>query len=77
MSNIWENTGGCVEQYCFANALYLLSIFAHTYNIIIDRGVGSLGHVRDFFDGLNATNKMYISILITTVQLPGTSAYDS
>ena len=41
MSNIWENAYIRVEQYCCATALYILSMLAHAYNIIIDRGVGS------------------------------------
>ena len=49
----------------------------HAYNIIIDRGVGEPGHEREVIDGLDATKKCLISMLITTVQLHGTEAYDS
>ena len=47
-------------------------MFANTYNIIIYRGIGSLGHGREFVDGLNDTNKRFISMLTTTVRLNGT-----
>ena len=57
VSNIWENTYGWAEQYPCATALYLSSILAHTYSIIIDRGVGSPGHDRKVVDDLNATYK--------------------
>ena len=49
----------------------------HVYNIIIDCGVEALGNGRGVFDGLNATYKLFISILITSVQLPGAASYDS
>ena len=60
MSTIWGNTCGCAEKYRCATALYLLSILAHRYNIIIDHGVGVPGHVREVVDGLNATEKRSI-----------------
>ena len=41
------------------------------------RGVVEPGHVRDVVDGLNVTNKMFISMLMTTVKLPGAAAYES
>ena len=58
--NIWENTDGCAEKYYCDTALYLLSILAHEYNIIIDRGVGELGHGRYVVDGLNAAEKSFL-----------------
>ena len=45
-STIWENTDGRAEQYCCTTVLYLLSMLAYAYNIIIDRGVGSPVHGR-------------------------------
>ena len=42
----WENTNDCAEQYKYATTLYLLSILAHAYNIIIDCDVGSQGYGR-------------------------------
>ena len=57
--------------------LYLLSMLEHAYNIIIDHGVGAPEHVREVFDGLNATEKGFLSMLITTVQLTGVADYNS
>ena len=55
ISKIWGNTDGRTEKYRCATALYLLSMLTHTYNIIIDRGVGSSGHVQEDVSGFNAT----------------------
>ena len=63
---------GFVEQYRCTTALYLLSMLAHSYNIIIDHVAGVIGHVREFFDRLIATYS-----LMTTVKLPGSEAYYS
>ena len=71
------NIDGCAEQYRCVTAIYLLSIFSHAYNIIIDCGVGAPGHGRELFYGLNATNKRFIFMLITTLPLLGTAAYES
>ena len=46
---------GCAEKYRFTTELYLLSMLAHTYNIIIGRGVGEPGYYIEVIDGLNAT----------------------
>ena len=50
-----ENIYGCAEKSIFATVLYLLSILAHTYNVIIECGVGAPVHVSEFIDSLNAT----------------------
>ena len=75
MNNIHGNIDGCVEQYCCETALYLLSMLAHTYIIVIYRDVGSSGHGREVFDGLNTNYKPLLLMLMTTVQLHGTSDY--
>ena len=51
-------------------------MFAHPYNIIIDRGVRAPGYGREVVDGLNAIEKN-IFMLMTTVKLPGTVDYHS
>ena len=76
-SNIWDNIYGCAEQYICATALYLLSMFYHAYNIEIVCGVGAPGHGKDVVDGLNATDKRFLTMFITTVQLSGTATNDS
>ena len=58
----------CADQYRCATALYLLSILAHAYDIIIYHGVGAPGH---------ATNKQFLSLFIATAQLTGASDYYS
>ena len=55
MSIIWENTDVCADQYGSATALYLLSMLAHTYNIIINHGVGAPGNGQEVVGSLNAT----------------------
>ena len=67
MGNICRNTDACAEQYCCAIALYLLSMLAHTYNIIIDHGVGAPGHGRKVVDGLNDIYNFFLTMLTTTV----------
>ena len=49
----------------------------HSYNIIIDCGVGYPGHIREVVDFLNDTDKRLISTFITTVQMPDAADYDS
>ena len=51
-------------------------MLAHEYNIIIDRGIVAPGHVREVVDGIN-TKKRFIPILLTNLQLPITSGYDT
>ena len=66
-----------MDQYCRVNVLYLLSMLAHAYNTIIDRGVGAPGHGREVVGGLSYTEKWFISILIITVQLPSAASCES
>ena len=72
-STIWYNIDGCADQYKCATTLYLLSILYYAYNIVIDYDVGGYMHGKDVLDVLNATNKDFLTMLMTTVQLPGTS----
>ena len=71
-----ENTDICVNKYICATAIYLLSILEHTYNIIIDHGVLSLRHSRELVHGLNFPEKKSLSMLMTTMQLPGATGYE-
>ena len=59
MSTMWVNTDGCEEQFRCATALYLLSMLAHAYKIIIYRGFGAPGHFREVVYGLNDTKKFF------------------
>ena len=62
-------------KYSFATALYLLSILAHKYNFIIDRGIGSPVYGREVVDGLNTTDKSFLPMLTTTVKLNCAEGY--
>ena len=52
-------------------------MLAHAYNIIIDLGVGVPRNRIEVIDGLNDTGKMFPSMLLTTVKLPGAEYYES
>ena len=52
-------------------------MLAHAYNIITDHGVGVPGHEIEVVDDLNATEKSFLSVFMTTVQLTGAVYYDS
>ena len=69
MSTILGNTYGCVNQYQCTTALYLLSILAHAYNIIIDRNVRAPVHGREIINDTNATDDRSILVLIKYVIL--------
>ena len=69
-STKWDNTQGCSDQYICATPLYLLSMFYHSYKILIDCGVGAPGQRKYFVNGLNA-------ILVKTVQLPSAATTNS
>ena len=51
-------------------------MFSHEYNIVIYCGVGSPGHGKCFVDGLNDTDKSFLSVLMTTVLLSGAATND-
>ena len=71
------NTDGCAEKYQCEISVYLRWIFAHTYNIIIDHGVGSPVNGREVVDDLNGTEKKCLLMLMTTVKLPGAASYET
>ena len=52
-------------------------MLSHVYNVIIYFVVGSPVHGKKVADGFNSTEKWLLSMLITTVQLPGRAAFDS
>ena len=57
---LYDDTDGCGKQYRCGTALYLLSVLACTFGIVIDRAIGAPGHGKDIVDGLNATDKVYL-----------------
>ena len=62
LSEIWENTHGCAEQYRCPSTLYLMSVMSQTYSIISDLVISAPGHGKEVVDGLSATDKRYIYI---------------
>ena len=52
-------------------------MLSRAYNILIDCCVGAPGHGKDVLYGLNATEKMFLIISMTTVKLPGSATNDS
>jgi len=61
---MWDNTDGCMKQYRSGNAMFLLSVLAVTYGIVIDRAIGAPSHGKDIVDGLNATDKRFLMQLL-------------
>ena len=76
-SKIWNNIDGFDYEYICATELYLLSMLSYVYNIVIDCGIGAPGHGKDVVYGLKDTEESFLSMLITTVQLPGESTNNS
>lgn len=67
---VWDDTDGCGKQYRCGTAIYLLSVLACTYGITIDRAIGAPGHGKDFVDGLNATDKVYLRKMMCMTGTP-------
>ena len=57
---LFDNTDGCASQYRCGNALFLLSLLASAYGIVIDRAIGAPGHGKDLIDGMNAVDKRFL-----------------
>ena len=49
-------------------------MLSHAYNILIYFGVGAPGQGKDVVDGLNATDKTFLALLMATVQLNSAAA---
>ena len=52
-------------------------MLTRAYDIIFDCSVGAPGHVIEAVDGLKYTDKLFLSMFTTTVQLPVAAAYAS
>ena len=48
---------------------------AHTYDIIIDRGMGAPGHIIEVFGGLNTTENVLYQCSWVTVQVTSSEGY--
>ena len=49
-------------------------MLSHSYNIVIDCGIGAPGHGKDVVDILSTTDKIFFTLLMRTVQLTGASS---
>ena len=54
-----------------------MSVMSQCYSIIIDRGISAPGNGKEMVDGINAVDNRYIYQLMSTVQLSGSSIFDS
>ena len=77
LSTIWENTDGCVDQYIFATALYLMSVLSQRHPIIFDRSISAPGHGKEVVYIIISIDKHYMYELMSTVQLPRSKTLDS
>jgi hypothetical protein len=65
-----EETDGCGKQYRCATACFLLSLLASTHKIVINRAIRAPGHGKDEVDGLDATDKRYLSEKMSVIYEP-------
>jgi hypothetical protein len=71
-----NNTDGCTAQYRSFRALFLLSMLAFRFQIIIDRAVGAPGHGKDEVDRLNAVDKRYLQSKMRLTETAGADESD-
>jgi len=67
---VWDDTDGCSKQYRCGTAMYLVSVLAAHFGIVIDRAIGAPEHGKDLVDGLNATDKVYLRKMMCMVGTP-------
>ena len=60
MSTVWEDTGGCTNQYRCSLSIYLITVLPSSYSIIMDRAINAPGNGNNVVDRLNATDKCYL-----------------
>ena len=66
----WDDTDGCAKQYRCATALYMLTMLAVSFHIVIDRAIGAPGHGKSEIDGLMAVDKVFLRSLFRTIIIP-------
>ena len=59
------------------NCIIFIINFSRAYNSVIGCGVVSPVHGKDVVDGFNATDKSFLTMFMTTVQLSGTATNNS
>ena len=60
MSNVWEETYSCTNQYRRARAIYFPTLLSSLYGIIIDHAIHAPDPVKNIVDSLNGTDKRYL-----------------
>ena len=65
-----DGTDGCAKQYRCATAMYLLSLLASKYKVVIDRAIGAPGHGKSKIDGLNAVDKRFLRSCMCMIGMP-------
>ena len=60
MSKVWEDTGGCENQYMCALSIYSMTVLSSSYFIIMYRLIDAPCRGNNVVDGLNATDKRYL-----------------
>ena len=55
----------------------LLPILSHAYKVVIDIDVGAPGHEKHVVDSLNASDNVFLIMLMKTVPLPGAATNNS
>ena len=61
MSTVLEDTNGCAKQYRHVLDIYLITALSSSYGIIMDLATNTPGHGNNIVDGLNATDKRYLT----------------
>ena len=54
---IYDTIYGCIKQYICENSMWLLSVLAFTYIVIIDRCINAPGNGRSKLYGINGYNQ--------------------
>ena len=57
---VWEDTDGCANQYRCDLGTYLMNVLSYLYGIVIYREINAPGHVNNFVDVLDATEKRHL-----------------
>jgi len=72
-----DSTDGCAKQYRCATVLYMLSVLALHFGIVIDRSIGAPGHGKSEIDGLMAVDKTYLRSLFRCIVIPESQEGDN
>ena len=72
---MWEATDGCSKQYQCGTAMYFLSLLSLSFNVVIDRAIGTPGHGKDIIDGLNAVTKCFLQKQFCMTGTPEADSY--